>query len=997
MATMELKLIGGLEHQQIAVDDIVKVFDGVSLDTSNRQTYENPIVTPDDAKLLENIQEIQKETRNNVHKDFHSTRLDAHILHLDIKMETGTGKTYVYTHAIYELHKCYGINKFVVIVPTLSIKAGAKQFMSAQYVLNHFRSEYGTEIELQEVVPQKNAKKGRKQYPASVSNFFGGSHMQNNKIYVLLLSPQLLTGNSRLLTDNYDRELFGAQGTDTPLNAISMTRPFLIIDEPHRFSRDQKAYDVIQNQIKPQCIIRFGATYPDVTIGKGKNKVTKKDYINLLYNLNACQSFNQGLIKGIAKEHFEPTNKKNEKIKITCIESKTSVTFQHKLSDSDKSYTLKKGDSLAQISREMDGLVVDEIGTNSVLLSNGSEKRKGEEFEVDAYASSYQEQMIKLAIARHFETERNKFNRSPKIKTLALFFIDDVISYRGDTKNDKTPWLKDCFERLLKDAIDEELKTAQGEYKDFLEASKVDIGACHAGYFAQDNSDSDEDIAKEVDDILRNKTELLSIKGADGNWKTRRFLFSKWTLKEGWDNPNVFTIAKLRSSGSENSKLQEVGRGLRLPVDENGNRISNEEFQLNYIVDFTEKDFADRLVAEINTESSSNVVVNILTPEQIEEVANKRGVDKNKLLIDLFTSQFVIDITTREINIAKIDDFYAGYPEFKPAGGVNSSKIINRNKGKSHKIKVREAKYNELKDLWKKLNKKYVVYFDEQINQKIESEIDSIIATEVFAKQTITSKSESVIIDNGEAVVVNESGVEYYISGKKIPYNEFLKRANKVTSIPMKLLHEAICKYAKAHTDFTDEYFNENTLARFVSKFNEWKTNKMLGCINYKQANYNSLSTKLTDENGNVLKEVAQADIGVLSADGKVPDTYLYESLVFDSELEKKNILNKVDEVVVFGKIPRRSISIPTIDGTYSPDFMYVVKNADGSQELNVIIETKGVDDNGQLRLEEKNRIECAKKFFEQMQKDGVNVKFKEQINNQSVLEIVTDLMNLEK
>lgn len=143
------------------------------------------------------------------------------------------------------------------------------------------------------------------------------------------------------------------------------------------------------------------------------------------------------------------------------------------------------------------------------------------------------------------------------------------------------------------------LPASEQEYKDYLEASKADISACHAGYFAQDNSDSDEAIASEVADILHNKKGLISLRKEDGTFNTRRFLFSKWTLKEGWDNPNVFTIAKLRSSGSDNSKLQEVGRGLRLPVDENGNRISNEEFKLNYIVDFTEADFAERLVDEI--------------------------------------------------------------------------------------------------------------------------------------------------------------------------------------------------------------------------------------------------------------------------------------------------------------------------------------------------------------------------------------------------------------
>jgi 23S rRNA pseudouridine1911/1915/1917 synthase len=172
------------------------------------------------------------------------------------------------------------------------------------------------------------------------------------------------------------------------------------------------------------------------------------------------------------------------------------------------------------------------------------------------------------------------------------------------------------------------------EYRAYLEASLADISACHAGYFSQDNSDSDEDIAKEVETILHGKKHLLSFKNKDGSYNTLRFLFSKWTLKEGWDNPNVFTIAKLRSSGSENSKLQEVGRGLRLPVDENGNRISNEEFQLNYIVDFTEADFAKRLIDQINGEIPQ---ASSISEERLEQVAKKLGMTSDELFDALYS------------------------------------------------------------------------------------------------------------------------------------------------------------------------------------------------------------------------------------------------------------------------------------------------------------------------------------------------------------------------
>lgn len=166
--------------------------------------------------------------------------------------------------------------------------------------------------------------------------------------------------------------------------------------------------------------------------------------------------------------------------------------------------------------------------------------------------------MIRLALERHFETERINFGRNNKIKTLALFFIDDIYSYRVNEGHEKKPYLKETFERLLSENIDAvipKLAEQENEYKEYLLASKADLNATHAGYFSQDNSSSDEAIAQEIQEILYEKKKLLAIKDEEGKYSTRRFLFSKWTLKEGWDNPNVFTIAKLRSSGSENSKI----------------------------------------------------------------------------------------------------------------------------------------------------------------------------------------------------------------------------------------------------------------------------------------------------------------------------------------------------------------------------------------------------------------------------------------------------------
>ena len=386
---MELILQQQLPHQQKAIDAVVDVFKGVRL-SSPTQFYENPSFSLNDFHFTENIRAIQ----SSLPVEYRSGQPteERKYLNLDIKMETGTGKTYVYTKTIFELNKRYGFNKFIIVVPTLPIKAGTKQFLNEPYARRHFTDGcgYGTDIEalVLEAAP-KNKKKGRTYFPSVVSDFVKGSCQDTKKIYVLLVNMQLLTNGKMLTRDDYD---YGAEGFYRPLEAMAATKPIVMIDEPHRFSRDQKAFKVIVDEIKPQAIIRYGATFPETTTGRGRNRITIKDYQNLLYDLNACASFNQGLIKGVAKEHFEPVSRKEEKVKITSIDSKEAVHFQYKKRDeATKTFTLKKGDSLSIISEAFEGITVSVIDRTSVEFSNGIIKTAGEEMDVDIYMTSYQE------------------------------------------------------------------------------------------------------------------------------------------------------------------------------------------------------------------------------------------------------------------------------------------------------------------------------------------------------------------------------------------------------------------------------------------------------------------------------------------------------------------------------------------------------------------------------------------------------------------------------
>ena len=984
---MELILKNGLPHQDKGVLAVSNVFTDHSFDKNNLY-YANPSLDLDKERILDSIKEVQK--ANGIHPEYTAQNSIDQYLNLDIKMETGTGKTYVHTATIYELHKRYKINKFIIVVPSLAIKAGTKQFIQDSYTKKHFKDVcgYGTEIELQ-VLDAAKKKKGKQYFPSAVREFASGSSQNSNKIYVLLTNMALLT-NSKMLKTEYDSDI---EGFYQPVEAIKATKPFLIIDEPHRFSREQKTFEFITKEIQPQCIIRFGATFPKITVGRGNAKKDIKDYQNLLYDLNACQAFNQNLIKGIAKEHFEPLSKKEDKVKIMAIESKTSAKFNLIQKDSpNKSFELKKGDSLSIIASDLEGIVIDAISKNFIELSNGQTKFQGEEFSTDIYSSSYQEQMLKLAIDRHFETERLNFDRKFKIKTLALFFIDDIHSYRADDKSEKVTYLKNAFEKLLLEKINEVLpslsKTNEKEYIEYLEASKKDISACHAGYFSQDNSSSDEEIAEEIKEILFEKKKLLAIKKEDGSFNIRRFLFSKWTLKEGWDNPNVFTITKLRSSGSDSSKIQEVGRGLRLPVDELGNRISTEEFKLNYIIDFTEADFADRLVKEINDELPKGFV---LTEEKLNEVAKKLAIDPDDLFFDLISKKYID--RKYNINIENSIKFFDEYPDFSI--GLNANKVVDRNTKKDKKIKIRPAVYSELKNLWEAINQKYILFYDKiEEENYLENQLVKLLSNDIFTDVIITSRRQQINTTDDNLMIANEdSGMQYKIS-RPIAYNEFLKRINKQTNIPIQFLNKALITFSKTNP-IDNEKINEFSAANFVQKFSDWKINNLQGRFSYNKSNVKTGATALTFESGQPKQEITQGRIGTKFIEGTPVEKYLYDAYAYDSPLEKENIQSEINEVIVYGKIPRKSISIPTITGqSYSPDFMYVVQKTDGSKTLNIVVETKDVENQSTLRKIEEVKINCAKEFFKQLSIDGYTVEFHEQLNNKKIKQIVDEVLN---
>lgn len=971
-----------LAHQTECLKRISKVFEGVNLTVSD-DVFSNPLFDAHDKTLQKNIKDIQSNCEGTAIPENLRTRVEDNF-GIDIRMETGTGKTYCYTRLMYELNKQCGFHKFIILVPTTPIKEGTKSFIEADYAKTHFADLYPDKRISLSVLNAQKTKNGRKMFPQAISDFARGTRLEKGRISVLLMSSGMLL--SKATMDNeYDQTLFGT--FSNPYDTLKATRPMVIIDEPHKFKRENTAYKRLIERIKPLCVIRFGATFPTL------QKSDIKDYNNLIFNLGACEALNNNLVKGVATQMILEESLNETKVKLTdIIATPKSCVFRNEKTA--QSFTLSVGDLLSTVDNNFGGISITAIGKTDnedikkgVTLSNGQIIGKGDQLYAGIYGSTYQELMIKQAVKNHIERERENFLRERKIKTLSLFFIDSIDSYRGEDGTDGV--LRKSFQNILKENLEAELKDfkdknskAEKEYVRFLESSLQNIAATNGGYFAEDNATSDEAIQKEVDQILRDKQSLLSFKDENGNWNTRRFIFSKWTLREGWDNPNVFQICKLRSSGSEISKLQEVGRGLRLPVDEYGNRISDEQFYLTYLFDYSEKDFAQSLVTEINRDTQ--FVVTNLKP-LIAKVAADLHRDKKQLFAELLMNDYIdMDGT---INLAKKDALIAEYPQFNT--GLEQNKVVDKNKKEQGFVHIRKNNFEKIKELWNKINQKYFLSLDDISSDELYEAAFHILNEGVSEKVFARTIEERTAVEDG-TLVVKEKSAGYYVLDEVMPYGTFLKHIHNATGLPVSVMHKALCAYHKTHP-LERQFFNRNTAAKFIGKFQIWFEAAFLKRFSYKALKINSRETALTDINGKAKEKIVQGTVGIIKDDRVlVPENFLYDRVIFDSPKEKMNIQQSdIDEVVVFGKIPRRSVQVPLyFGGTTSPDFMYLIRK-NGDFEINFIVETKDVESATALRGSENLRIASAKKFFETLKSEGLTVTFEKQMSRDDIVGMI--------
>src|SRR5690554_4332211 len=656
---------------------------------------------------------------------------------------------------------------------------------------------------------------------------------------------------SKTMAESFDTGLFDKY--TVPLEAIAATNPFMIIDEPHKFSQSNVTWRNIQ-KMKPQFVIRYGATF--------------QEYENLVYTLTAVDSFNRNLVKGVIGHITEFKSGMNAVVRLISTDGK-EARFELTENNNKSTVALARKESLKQVHPEMTDLFIERLNKTTVVLSNGLTLKRGDKINPYSYAEKLQEVMIRKAIKEHFKLEKEMLTREVKIKPISLFFIDNIEEYR-----DEDGYVREILEQYIKLEIEDILKTEKNEfYRTYLEQTLADISLTHGGYFSRDNTGNDAAIEKEVTEILHDKQAILSLKNP------RRFIFSKWTLREGWDNPNVFQICKLRSSGSEISKLQEVGRGLRLPVNEYNNRVKDEQFYLNYYVDFTESDFIDNLVNEINEKSgtfSREEIPTELTKQMIGEICSAYGKTEEELLEELDGKNLIT--RTNKFKEGGFAYIKTHYPNI--FGGVASNKI-RKSTDERKKVNVRTEKYQELKALWERLNEKVILEYkfkDESVFKKLLTDYfvhnaDRLISEGVNIRTaTLGIEDDKAVLREGDSIYSRDLA---RIATMK--YSEFLKQLSQALVVNIATLNEAI----KASKIDINAYLNPTMIRVIKTEFEYYLMANALDkfSVEYKKISNEIHPTVLTNENGEVVKEISASGVGIMPSEIKVASSFLFEEL----------------------------------------------------------------------------------------------------------------------
>lgn len=939
-----------------------------------------------DVTLLENISQVQRQ--QNLPQSCELVKTKVSKINLDIEMETGTGKTYCYIKTIFELNKQYGWSKFIIVVPSIAIREGVAK--SLEITAEHFLGTYH--------------KKARFFIYNSKQLHHLESFSSDAGINVMVINVQAFNATGKDNRRIYEK-LDDFQSRK-PIEVIAANRPILILDEPQKMEGG-KTLDSLVN-FKPLMVLRYSATH--------------KTTHNKIHRLDALDAYNQKLVKKIAVRGISVKGLAgtNAYLYLQSIEISTKkppearVEFEQKLKSGEIKRVVRKiskGDNLFSdgFSNELDqyrGYVVADINANTDTLSftNGVELFVGEA-SGDVNEETLRRIQIREAIKAHFDKELALFQQG--VKVLTLFFIDEVAKYRDYSAADEKGDYARIFEEEYRQYLNEVLDLDETPYIKYLKG--IDAGRTHSGYFSIDKKTKrladpavekrgeNAGLSNDVDAydlILKDKERLLSFA------EPVRFIFSHSALREGWDNPNVFVICALKHSDNTISRRQEVGRGLRLSVNQTGDRMDHPAIVhdvnvLTVVASESYKDFVSALQKDISESLSARPKIAdeayftgkvLKTPTGNIEVTPQLAKQLYKYLLKNDYSDDA-DHITGAYHEAKKEGTLAPLPPELHAHAEQVYQLIDSVFSDSQMFEIsddRRPKKNplnsnfdkqEFKELWNRINRKaaYSVDFDSaELVKKAVEELDKSLR--VTPLQYTIQKGEQVDQVTADAL---KSGDGFKVSETTVEYDK--------QSIHSMVKYDLIGKVAEG-TQLTRRTTADILKGMSVAVFAQFRTNpesfiaEAIRLINEQKATmiiehlaYDPVEDKFDLDiftSGQTKQDFSKA--------GDKLNRHIYDYVITDSGIEREFVkeLDTCTDVVVYAKLPRGFL-IPTPVGDYNPDWAISFKEG-AIKHVYFVAETKGSMSSMDLRPIEATKIECARKFFDEINRKYApeNVKY---------------------
>jgi type III restriction enzyme len=996
---------------------------------AGESAFKNAPIQLDEAALLHNIQQVQsrqnlpvnqsltefteKNRRNNqleaVKAKYTKMARAISPLHLDVEMETGTGKTYCYIKTIFEINQRFGWSKFIIVVPSIAIREGVTK--SLEITADHFADKYN--------------KKARFFTYNSKDLDKLESYSSDSGINVMVINIQAFyaTGkdNRRIYLELDDFQ------SRRPIDVISANRPILFLDEPQKMEGDRTLESLAK--FNPLMVIRYSATH-------------KTNHLKI-HRLDALDAYNKKLVKKIVARGISVKGQGGtdsylylENIETSKQSPQAWIEMEEKQAAGKvvkKRRKIGKGDNLHDHSNQMDqykGYVVSDINANTdtVDFTNGVTLKAGEAFG-DINQDVRRRIQIRETIKAHLDKEEQLYRLG--IKVLSLFFIDEVVKYRDYDKEDTKGLYATIFEEEYKEQVANKLTELElsPEYHNYLKAIQAET--THQGYFSIDkkgkmvdslsSSRSEKAESTDVDAydlILKDKETLLSLptsKDDDDSkaLKNVRFIFSHSALREGWDNPNVFTMCMLKNSDNTVSRRQEVGRGLRIAVNQQGDRqdqpstvhdinvltvVASESYQ--EFVSGLQTEIVDTLAArprKANKEYFAGKTLqspngNILVTDDLARKI-ERYLMKNDFTNDM-------DEITPSYHQAKEEGTLPELPEelqphaeavFKLIDGVfDPTQIPEIDDGRKPKINPLNDNFNkkEFKELWNRINRKAVYKVDFDSSELIENSIAAIdkelkvteLTYRVETGELGSGLTDSTLRD-GSGFTLRDS-YDDQSSGSvhsKVEYDLLGKISEAAT-----LKRKTVAEILMGIQDYQFEKFKKNPeqfIAEVSRLIKEQKASMIVNKLTYDQ-------TDQTFDSDIFTASQSKQDFTKASEPLK---RHIYDYVIADSDVERKfaEKLDVSNEVIVYAKLPGGFV-IPTPVGDYNPDWAISFK--DGAvKHVYFVAETKGSLSSMQLRDDEKVKIECAKKFFDDISNKitSENVKYDVVNDYESLMDVV--------